>query len=518
MIGFQFVVISAGGNCTEILRDSLLLDQACTNNVCPHEITEALNTFLLNYDNIMRPNNPDEDTLTIYSDIHITGIGPVSEQDMDYTLDVFFRQRWNDPRLKLDSVNENITELSLSNKMVDRIWTPDTYFYNGEPNSIAHKTTVPNSLLRIYSDGSILYTLRLTIKAKCMMSLIDFPMDVHKCNLVYGSFGYTNDNIRYEWYNQSGKNKGVNIDESSRRLNQFVLINFSQSQSTIQHSSGNYSTLEVKLFFKRQIGYFIVQTYLPCILIVILSQMSFWVNKKAVPARTVFGIMTILNLATLSISTRQQLPKVSYTTAMDMYIVTSFVFCFLSLIEFASVNYSETNRNRKVLEGPRTRRTKRSRNNDVMMVCALDKVDANRPELQKKILRLYICDAMVDVSLNDLMQIASSNQNGHRDVSNKSFLSRMMKTLYQFLAVDTTSTRPLFKGPLPERDVILARKLCNVAKEYIYDVLTSKDRVSPIDRNAKVLFPLLFGVFNILYWFIYFGRQKAVEDQMIGSI
>lgn len=35
----------------------------------------------------------DEDTLTIYSDIHITGIGPVSEQDMDYTLDVFFRQR-----------------------------------------------------------------------------------------------------------------------------------------------------------------------------------------------------------------------------------------------------------------------------------------------------------------------------------------------------------------------------------------------------------------------------------------
>jgi len=41
-----------------------------------------------------------------------------------------------------------------------------------------------------------LFITRLTIKAKCPMTLIDFPMDVHTCHLVYGSYGYTKVSIR----------------------------------------------------------------------------------------------------------------------------------------------------------------------------------------------------------------------------------------------------------------------------------------------------------------------------------
>lgn len=43
---------------------------------------------------------------------------------------------------------------------------------------------------------------------------------------------------------------------------------------------------------KRKIGYFVIQTYLPCIMTVILSQVSFWLNRESVPARTVFGEYT----------------------------------------------------------------------------------------------------------------------------------------------------------------------------------------------------------------------------------
>lgn len=46
--------------------------------------------------------------------------------------------------------------------------------------------------------------------------------------------------------------------------------------------------------------------------------------------------MTVLNLTTLSISTRQSLPKVAYATALDWYMAVCFAFCFAALIEFAS--------------------------------------------------------------------------------------------------------------------------------------------------------------------------------------
>lgn len=54
-------------------------------------------------------------------------------------------------------------------------------------------------------------------------------------------------------------------------------------------STGEYTVMTAHFHLKRKIGYFVIQTYLPCIMTVILSQVSFWLNRESVPARTVFG-------------------------------------------------------------------------------------------------------------------------------------------------------------------------------------------------------------------------------------
>lgn len=74
----------------------------------------------------------------------------------DYSMDCYFRQQWRDRRL---SFLGPIKSLSLSIKMLERIWRPDTYFYNGK-NSYVHTITVPNKFLRISQDGDILYSMR----------------------------------------------------------------------------------------------------------------------------------------------------------------------------------------------------------------------------------------------------------------------------------------------------------------------------------------------------------------------
>lgn len=71
-------------------------------------------------------------------------------------MDCYFRQSWRDSRL---SFLGPIKSLSLSIKMLERIWRPDTYFYNGK-HSYVHTITVPNKLLRISQDGDILYSMR----------------------------------------------------------------------------------------------------------------------------------------------------------------------------------------------------------------------------------------------------------------------------------------------------------------------------------------------------------------------
>ena len=53
--------------------------------------------------------------------------------------------------------------------------------------------------------------------------------------------------------------------------------------------SGTYQRLSLSFKLQRNIGYFVFQTYLPSILIVMLSWVSFWINHEATSARVALG-------------------------------------------------------------------------------------------------------------------------------------------------------------------------------------------------------------------------------------
>ncbi|GLD62088.1 gamma-aminobutyric acid receptor subunit beta-3 [Lates japonicus] len=56
-------------------------------------------------------------------------------------------------------------------------------------------------------------------------------------------------------------------------------------------ASRAYPRLSLSFKLKRNIGYFILQTYMPSILITILSWVSFWINYDASAARVALGMM-----------------------------------------------------------------------------------------------------------------------------------------------------------------------------------------------------------------------------------
>ena len=85
-----------------------------------------------------------------------TTIGVPSVTFQTYSMDTYFRQTWNDKRL---AFNVSDKELLVSTKVLNDLWKPDTYFYNGQ-GSYLHTTTVPNKLVRLSPDGSILYSMR----------------------------------------------------------------------------------------------------------------------------------------------------------------------------------------------------------------------------------------------------------------------------------------------------------------------------------------------------------------------
>ncbi|XP_062998051.1 gamma-aminobutyric acid receptor subunit gamma-4 [Elgaria multicarinata webbii] len=294
------------------------------------DATQILNTLLQNYDNKLRPDIGVKPTF-IDVDIYVNSIGPVSVIHMEYTIDIFFAQTWYDRRLRF---NSTLKALTLNTNMVSRIWIPDTFFRNSK-RADSHWITTPNQLLRIWNDGKVLYTLRLTIEAECLLQLQNFPMDTHSCPLVFSSYGYPREEIIYRWRRYS-----IEVsDQRTWRLYQFDFTGLRNTSEVLQTGAGDYMVMTVSFDLSRRMGYFAIQTYIPCILTVVLSWVSFWIKRDSTPARTSLGITTVLTMTTLSTISRKHLPRVSYITAMDLFVSVCFIFVFAALMEYATLNY-----------------------------------------------------------------------------------------------------------------------------------------------------------------------------------
>ncbi|KAM6952028.1 glycine receptor, alpha 4a [Lycodopsis pacificus] len=405
----------------------------------PSDFLDKLMGRTSGYDARIRPNFKGP-AVNVTCNIFINSFGSITETTMDYRLNVFLRQNWNDPRLAYSEYPDD--SLDLDPSMLDSIWKPDLFFAN-EKGANFHEVTTDNKLLRIFQDGSVLYSIRLTLVLSCPMDLKNFPMDIQTCTMQLESFGYTMNDLIFEWLSENPVQVADDLT-----LPQFVLKEEKDlGYCTKHYNTGKFTCIEVKFHLERQMGYYLIQMYIPSLLIVILSWVSFWINMDAAPARVGLGITTVLTMTTQSSGSRASLPKVSYVKAIDIWMAVCLLFVFAALLEYAAVNFVS----RQHKEFIRLRKRQRQQRMEDEMV---------------------------------------------RD--SRGFYFRGYG-LGHCLQKDGTAVGPatVFAPPPPP--------LPPPVTLYDGEVLHKRfvDRAKRIDTISRAVFPLSFLVFNIFYWFTY---------------
>lgn len=293
--------------------------------------TDTIERLLKGYDIRLRPQF-EVQALRIGMEIIIASFDSISEVNMDYTITMYLNQYWTDERLVYS--NDSDDNLTLTGDFAEKIWVPDTFFAN-DKNSFLHDITEKNKMIRLFGNGSIVYGMRFTTTLACMMDLHYYPLDEQNCTVEVESYGYTMFDVIMYWRN--GKNAVMGVENVE--LPQFHIKEYKTVVTIEKLMTGNYQRLSLSFKLQRNIGYFIFQTYLPSILIVMLSWVSFWINHEATSARVALGITTVLTMTTISNGVRSSLPRISYVKAIDIYLVMCFVFVFAALLEYAAVNY-----------------------------------------------------------------------------------------------------------------------------------------------------------------------------------
>nr|XP_028606245.1 glycine receptor subunit alpha-4 isoform X2 [Podarcis muralis] len=440
----------------------------------PSDFLDKLMGRTSGYDARIRPNFKGP-PVNVTCNIFINSFGSVTETTMDYRVNVFLRQQWNDPRLAYREYPDD--SLDLDPSMLDSIWKPDLFFAN-EKGANFHEVTTDNKLLRIFKNGNVLYSIRLTLILSCPMDLKNFPMDIQTCTMQLESFGYTMNDLIFEWVKEQ---EAVQVAEGLT-LPQFILRDEKDlGYCTKSYNTGKFTCIEVKFHLERQMGYYLIQMYIPSLLIVILSWVSFWINMDAAPARVGLGITTVLTMTTQSAGSRASLPKVSYVKAIDIWMAVCLLFVFAALLEYAAVNFVS----RQHKEFMRLRRRQRRQQMGL---------NSQTPSLES--LRQLEVTPSSESTCETLSQFGSTDSREEEVVRESRFYFRgygLGHCLQHMKDGGAMESLDIYRPPPPTS---LLREDEMLRRRYL-------DRAKRIDTISRAVFPFTFLVFNIFYWVVY---------------
>ncbi|XP_069386210.1 glycine receptor subunit alpha-3 isoform X7 [Paralichthys olivaceus] len=445
----------------------------------PSDFLDKLMGRTSGYDARIRPNFKGP-PVNVSCNIFINSFGSIAETTMDYRVNIFLRQQWNDPRLAYAEYPDDSLDL----------------------------------------DPSIL-----TLTLSCPMDLKNFPMDVQTCIMQLESYlttdesaaalssseevGYTMNDLIFEWQ----ENGSVQVAEGLT-LPQFILKDESDLRYCTKHyNTGKFTCIEVRFHLERQMGYYLIQMYIPSLLIVILSWVSFWINMDAAPARVALGITTVLTMTTQSSGSRTSLPKVSYVKAIDIWMAVCLLFVFSALLEYAAVNFV-SRQHKELLRFQRHHKKEEKSKNTGGAVDPLVLADSLRyvnydnglkpsDPLYGSMSNIYTSNQRkgeVHESMPTSKAATTSTPSNSKDL--KASTNNSVTVLStQGTTANTTLNPPGVPASGEGKSTEEMRKL------FI-------DRAKKIDTVSRAGFPLAFLFFNIFYWVLYkILRHEDVHKQ-----
>uniref|UniRef100_A0A3B3ZNL0 Neurotransmitter-gated ion-channel transmembrane domain-containing protein n=1 Tax=Periophthalmus magnuspinnatus TaxID=409849 RepID=A0A3B3ZNL0_9GOBI len=307
---------------------------------------------------------------------------------------------------------------------------------------------------------------------KCRWS---YKRNVSLCKSI-SNHAYTDEDLMLYW--KSGDESLSTDDRIS--LSQFLIQKFhttsrlafynstGTTESVCLCVSGWYNRLYINFTLRRHIFFFLLQTYFPATLMVMLSWVSFWIDRRAVPARVSLGITTVLTMSTIITGVNASMPRVSYIKAVDIYLWVSFVFVFLSVLEYAAVNYLSTvqdRRERKMRE--------RARSQSLPCTCGISQtrtmtmLDGTYSEADTNSLAGYTEEPMSpDMEQEEMHEVPEKPEH-----------------MVVHLSVSSEST--------------------NTKKKKSMRALNIIQNTHAIDKYSRMIFPGSYIFFNLIYWSVY---------------
>ncbi|KAG1679605.1 Glycine receptor subunit alpha-3 [Nymphon striatum] len=449
----------------------------------------------------------------------------INEGKYEFSLTLIMTTAWNDERLDFTHLVDNSTNLRLI-RSIDcekKIWTPALNIINEKSTSHGSKADGDENFCRIFQNGTIHYFSRMKLTLSCAMDLHQYPFDKQKCQMEAQSWLLPQDDLilKFREYQPFSKSENLNLIE-------FKLVGYNLQKSVKSDIDiGQRSVLIIEFHLEREFGFYLLNHYIPSSIFVVASWTSFWLHPEAGPPRVTLALTTMLTLVTSAKNSVSQLPKITYIKALDIWNVACTGIILLSLFEFTIVN---------VLARRGRHMTKKAKEKQEKV-----EKECNKSE-QRSLSRSYsthtICQEEITGIHRSVSRISLTDDCSMKENNNFLFLPNRTPNFRRSSSTDSLDSVidikievPVFSNDLKDTEKVddeakaesstpekvnkkfvqiknlllnifkLIKKWCCLDASNI-SKLNSKQLATAIDRNSRILFPVIFLIFNIVYWSI----------------
>ena len=245
----------------------------------------------------------------IYTKIKQYHIREIDEKKQIITLDMSLSLQWMDPGIftytpKRVTTSDTLSEVEgydISKEAAKSIWKPDLPIHNlydyqsyiGSFNMRSLKIFRTNRLYdNVCITGPFLeYDIEAKFSFYCNFDLSNFPMDSSHCKM---RFGGEVSNMAFKLDKRTQRTKNTSL----------VLISDMATHTNIVEDTADVETktkIGLDIHIERALRPYILKYYVPCITIVIMSQISFIIPLDALPGRVALGVTQFLTLMSLFI-------------------------------------------------------------------------------------------------------------------------------------------------------------------------------------------------------------------------
>jgi hypothetical protein len=284
--------------------------------------TAALaNTCTIPSDIVVARPDPAGTLTEISVGIYVIDIIGINNATQAFSADISVAVGWRDKRLSEESLGYSLENCRI---MHNEIWYPYLAILNKRMMNKVFDDTV-----QIDGDGNVLYRQRGIGELTAPVNLKDFPFDRQLFSISIASFRYASDEV------------SIVLDESrTGRLGQFSLAGWSidpgEARVTTQEippTNRSFFRLDYELIAKRHRGYYLWKVFFPLALIVFMAWTVFWIDPTQLGAQVGVSGAAVFTMIAFQFSLGYFLPRVSYLTRADKYVLGSTILVFLALGE-----------------------------------------------------------------------------------------------------------------------------------------------------------------------------------------